>query len=99
MFYPLFFLMFIYLGRENTGVWGGEGQREGEGEGERENPKQAHAVSAEPNTGLDAPNHEIMTRAKTKNWMLNLPSHPGILVYPLYNEEIGNRSHKIRVLD
>ena len=36
------------------------GQR-AEGEGERENPKQIHAVSTEPDAGLDLMKHEIKT--------------------------------------
>ena len=52
----------------------GEGQRERErereGERDRERiPSRLHAVSTEPNTGLDPTNCAMM--AKTKSWMLN----------------------------
>ena len=33
-------------------------------------PSRLHAVSTEPDAGLKFMNHEIMTRAKTKSWML-----------------------------
>ena len=45
--------MFIYFERE-------EGQRERERGGERI-PSRLHAVSAEPDTGLESTNREIMT--------------------------------------
>ena len=43
----------------NTCKWGGA-EREREREGERI-PRRLHTVSAEPNSGLDAMNGEIMT--------------------------------------
>ena len=43
--------------REREGKRAGKGQRKGE----RENPKQAHAISAEPDAGLKPTNHEIIT--------------------------------------
>ena len=48
--------MFIYVERESEQA--GEGQREGERERISSRP---HAVSTEPDMGLDPMNHEIMT--------------------------------------
>ena len=52
--------MFTYFVRDRVG----EGQREKE----REHPKQApHAVSTEPDTGLELTNREIMTGAEIES--------------------------------
>ena len=46
-------------------------------EGRRERiPSKLHAVSTEPNEGLDPMNYEIMTWAEIKSLMLNWLSHP-----------------------
>ena len=48
------------------------------GGAERERiPSRLSAVSAEPDTGLDPTNCEIMTLAKIKSWTLSWLSHPG----------------------
>ena len=47
--------MFIYFQRER------ERERAQAGEGQRENPKQASAVSIEPDAGLEPMNCEVMT--------------------------------------
>ena len=60
------FLMFIYLSWEQ------------ERAGNRERiPTRLHAVSAEPNVGLDPTNREIMAWAEIKSLMINWLSHPG----------------------
>ena len=51
-----FFIVFIYLVLRER-----EREREGRAKTERENPKQAPAISAEPDAGLDLINREIMT--------------------------------------
>ena len=51
----------------------GEGQRERE----TENPKQAHAVKAEPNARLKLMNVEIMTCSEIKSGHLNNSATPG----------------------
>ena len=68
-----FFFKFISLFWEREHKRVGEQQRERE----RQNPKQAPAVSAEPNVGLKLMNSEIMIRAEIKSQMLNQLSHPG----------------------
>ena len=40
-------------------------------------PSRLHAVSTEPNVGLDPTNHEVMTGAETESQRLNRWSHPG----------------------
>ena len=72
----LFFLMCIHLfwGRERERAPAGEGQRERETD---RSPSSPHAVSAEPDTGLDLMTCKIVTGAETKSWMLNQLSHPG----------------------
>ena len=40
-------------------------------------PSRLHTVSAEPGTGLELTNCEVMTSAEIKNWMLNQLSYPG----------------------
>ena len=60
----------MYFKREN-----GEGA---ERERERERiPSRLPVVSTEPDTGLDAMNHEIMTYTEIKSLMLNRLNHPG----------------------
>ena len=49
----------------------------GKERGREKIPGRLHAVSTEPNVGLDLTNHEIMTRAETKSHMLNQLSHLG----------------------
>ena len=51
---------------------------ETEGKWERKIPSRLHAVSAEPNAGLDPTNHEIMTWAEIKSqsltdWATHMP--------------------------
>ena len=49
-------------------------ERVGEGQREREReriPSRLPMVSTEPHLGLDLMNHEIMTSAEIKRWMLN----------------------------
>ena len=48
------------------------------GERQRERiPSRLHAVSTEPEAGIDPTNHEITTRVEIKSWTLNQLSHPG----------------------
>ena len=53
---------------------------------ERKGEKQCrfHIVSTEPDVGLEPMNHEIMTRAKIKNWMFNRLSHRGTPVIQFF---------------
>ena len=64
--------LFIYFERQPVLMsWGGA-------ENERERvPSRFCTVSEEPEVGLSLMNHEIMTWARIKNWMLNQLSHPG----------------------
>ena len=75
LFVCLFF-KFIYLFLTER-EWG----RGREREAERENPKQAlhgqHGACSSNST-----NHEIMTWAETKSWMLNQMRHPGLSPQP-----------------
>ena len=49
-----------------------EQERGRERERERERiPIRLCTVSEEPHTGLELTNHEIMTRARIKSWLLN----------------------------
>ena len=72
--------MFIYFerervrARESMSRGGAEREREGEKEREKES---LHTVSTEPCVGLELNDHEIMTRAEIKSWMLNQLSHSG----------------------
>ena len=50
--------------------------RERETEGQR-TPSRLHAVSTEPDRGLELMNHEIITWAKIKSQMLNGLGHLG----------------------
>ena len=54
-----FFFKFIYSERQRETA--GEGQRERERIRERENPNRLCDVSAEPDTGLELTNREILT--------------------------------------
>ena len=46
------------------------------GEGQRERiPGRLHTVSTEPDVGLEPHNHEMMTLAEIKSWMLK-PTEP-----------------------
>ena len=61
---PLFLknvCLFIYFERERAQA----------GEGQIENPSRLHTFSAEPDSGLDPTNYEIMTQAQIKNQILN----------------------------
>ena len=69
---PSPFLMFIYLFIE-------VGRRDRK-RGRQRIPSRLHAVSAEPDTGLEFTNCEFMTWAEIRRWMLNQRSHPSILV-------------------
>ena len=57
---------------------GGEGQRKGGVGWERGESQAGSMRSTKPSTGLIPMNHDIMTWAKIKSWMLNQLSHPGI---------------------
>ena len=52
----------------------GEGHREKEGE---RIPSRLCTISAEPDTGLELMNREIVTSAEIKRQVLNRLSHPG----------------------
>ena len=67
-----FSFKFIYLYWERERAWAGEGRGE--------NPKQALRCQCRAQHGLNLMNHEIMTWAKTKSWILTRLSHPGTLV-------------------
>ena len=72
-FYSLFFLIYLFCEREHK-LSGGEEQ----GERQRERiPGRLHNASAEPDVGLQLMNHEIVTQAEIKSWMLHRLSHPG----------------------
>ena len=62
------FLKFIY-------IWKGGGR--GSGRGRERIPGRLSTVSMELDVGLELTNHEIMTWAEIKSWMLNQLSHPG----------------------
>ena len=47
------------------------------GAGRERIPSGLHAVSREPNIGLKPRNHEIMTRAEIKSYLLNQLNHLG----------------------
>ena len=49
----------------------------------RESPADS-LPSREPTSGLRPTTHEIMTWAKTKSWILNLPGHPGAPIVGSY---------------
>ena len=69
-----FLKMFIYLFQERERERGNM-HRKGR---ERERiPTRVHAVSAEPDVGLNPTNCEIMTWVKIKSWEFNKLSHPG----------------------
>ena len=65
------FYLFIFE-RERKKANRGGAEREGD-----RIPSRLHAVSTEPDAGLEFMNHEIMTWAKTKSRALNQLSHPG----------------------
>ena len=56
-----------------------EGGAEREGDTESEAGSRLHAVSTEPDTGLELTNREIMTRAEIKSQSPNRLSHSGPL--------------------
>ena len=63
--------MFIYL------FWKSESKHEKGGKRERGRiPSRLRTVSAEPDTGLNPTNREIVTLAEIKSWTLNWRSHP-----------------------
>ena len=72
----MYIKIFLFIYFENDSMWAGEGQRDG---GERI-ASRLHAVSTEPNVGLELANHEIMTWTKIKSQTLNWLSHPGTLI-------------------
>ena len=72
MFY-LFILRKRERERERKCMWAEEGQRE-------RIPSRLHAVSAEPQAGLDLTTCEIMPWAEIKSRMLNQLSYPGTTV-------------------
>ena len=45
-------------------------------------PRRLHALSAEPDAGLELRGHEIMTRAEIQSRTFNQLSHPGTPVCP-----------------
>ena len=49
----------------------------GREKGRKRIPSRLHSVSTEPDARLKLTNHEIMTSAEIKSWMLNQLSHPG----------------------
>ena len=72
----LSFLKIIYL------FWEREGRRGRERERERTQGK-LHAVSTEPDVGLELTKHEIVTWAEIKSQTRNRLSHPGV-PWPLF---------------
>ena len=72
-----FLCLFILRHRER------ERERHEQGRGRErrkgKSPRRLHAVSTEPDVGLNHTNREITTRAKIKSQMLNRLSHPGAL--------------------
>ena len=50
-------------------------------EGAQRESQAGSSHSAEPNSGLDPMNSEIMTLIKIKSWLLNQLSHPGALSF------------------
>ena len=77
--------MFIYFEKEIKHV-----QERGRRRGERI-PSRLHAVSTEPQAGLDPTKREIMVRVMIKNQMLNQLSHPGAL-WQVHLEAVGRRA-------
>ena len=55
-------------------------------------PSRLHAVSAEPNVGLNLMNQEIMTWAKIKSQTFNQLSYPSALYALGFNLDCGNVS-------
>ena len=66
--------LFVLFSFERERAWAGEGQRE---KGRERILSRLYTVSTEPCLGFKLMNHEIMTWAKVKSWMLNWLSHPG----------------------
>ena len=66
-------------------MWLGAGAEGGGGE---RIPSRIHAVSVEPEAGLNLMNHEIKTLAEIKSWMLNWMSHPGAPILTLWGPSI-----------
>ena len=60
-------------------------QGRGRERGRKRIPSRLHAVSAEPNVGLDPMNCEIMTWAEIKSQTPNKLSHPGTLGHKFLN--------------
>ena len=71
--------MFIYLFWERERE---SKQRRGRERGRQRIPSRLHAVSAEPDVGLELTNREIKTWAEVKIWTPNRLSHPGTPVLP-----------------
>ena len=70
----IFYLVYLFILRYSTNR--AERERERERETERI-PSRLRAISTEPKAELELTNHEIVTSAKIKSWMLNRLSHPG----------------------
>ena len=81
-FIQLFIFLSLFILRERE-----RKHEQGRGrEGERI-PSRLHAVSAEPKTGLNLTNYEIMTWAEIKNQILNWLSNPGAPNFFFYFRE------------
>ena len=66
--------MYLFMLRERECM----SRERAEKDRERERiPSRLHAVSTEPDAGLEPTNHKIMTRAEIKSQTLNQLSHPG----------------------
>ena len=68
------FFKFIYFERDREHE---HEKKRGRERGREKIPTRIHAVSPEPNLGLNPMNHEIMTSAKIKSGTLNQLSDPG----------------------
>ena len=79
----LIYLFNVYLFWERERERKSEHMSRGRAERERREriPSRLHAVSVEPDVGLDFMNCEIMTWAEIKIWTLNWLSHPGALLW------------------
>ena len=69
----IFLSLFIYFERRGRERW------------RKRISSRLHTVSTEPDEGLDPMNHEIMTWAKIKSWMLNHLRYPGTPIYSFKN--------------
>ena len=71
---PFFKCLFIFERERETACARVEGQRQ---RVRQRIPSRLHAVSTEPDAGLEPMNHEIMTWGEIKSQTLNQLSHPG----------------------